>query len=241
MEFEVGEAGFSIKEFKAKHMGKRIISQRRGKGSHTYRVPTRAFKPNLIYRKVPGVITDIVNDPLRNSPLAEVAYADNNKGYIVAMEGMKVGDRIENSVVPVVSATEGQRISCIETYPNSGPKLCRSPGSFAIVESKTEKECVIVLPSKKKMKVNSQCLVTLGIPAGEGRNEKPWVKAGKKWTAMHARGKLYPRTSGVAMNAVDHPFGGGYTGLGKPKSVSRDAPPGRKVGSIASRRTGRKR
>jgi large subunit ribosomal protein L2 len=222
-------------------MGKRIISQRRGKGSHTYKVPEHAFKPNLQYRKVPGVVVDIVSDPLRNSPLAQVAYSDNQKGYIVAIEGMKVGDRIDGVVVPVGNLTEGQQISSIETYPNSGPKLCRSPGSFAIVESKTEKECMIVLPSKKKMKINIQCLASLGIPAGDGRSEKPWVKAGKRWTAMHARGKLYPRTSGVAMNAIDHPFGGGYTGLGKPKSVSRDAPPGRKVGSIAARRMGRRR
>ncbi len=221
-------------------MGKRIISQRRGKGSHTYRVPERAFKPNLQYRKVSGTVIDIVSDPLRNSPLAHVSYADNQKGYIVATEGMKVGDSTEGAVVPLSSLTEGQEISSIETYPNSGPKLCRSPGSFAVVESKTEKECMIILPSKKKMKLNLQCLATLGIPAGEGRGEKPWIKAGRKWNAMHARGKLYPRTSGVAMNAVDHPFGGGYTGLGKPKSVSRNAPPGRKVGAIASRRTGRR-
>ncbi|MCJ7816643.1 MAG: 50S ribosomal protein L2 [Candidatus Aenigmarchaeota archaeon] len=221
-------------------MGKRIISQRRGKGSHTYRVPNNAFKPNIQYKKQPGVVVDILSDPLRNAPLAKVAYSDNQKGFIVAIEGMRVGDRTDNLVVPLSTLTEGQQISSVETYPNSGPKLCRSPGSFAVVETKTDKEIVIILPSKKKMRLNAQCLATLGIPAGDGRNEKPWVKAGKKWTAMHARGKLYPRTSGTSMNAVDHPFGGGYTGLGKPKSVSRNAPPGRKVGSIASRRTGRK-
>jgi len=221
-------------------MGKRIRPQRRGKGSHTYRVPEHAFKPNIQYRKQPGIVVNILSDPLRNAPLAEVAYSDSQKGYIVAIEGMRVGDRIDNLVVPVGNLTEGQQISSIETYPNSGPKLCRSPGSFATVEAKTEKECVIILPSKKKMKLNVQCLATLGIPAGDGRREKPWVKAGKKWNAMHARGKLYPRTSGVAMNAVDHPFGGGYTGLGKHKSISRNAPPGRKVGSISPRRMGRK-
>jgi len=222
-------------------MGKRIISQRRGKGSHTYRVPEHAFKPNIQYRKQqPGIVVNILSDPLRNAPLAEVAYDDNQKGYIVAIEGMRVGDRTDGLIVPLSTLTEGQQISSIETYPNSGPKLCRSPGSFAVVETKTDKEIVIILPSKKKMKLNAQCLATLGIPAGDGRGEKPWVKAGKKWTAMHARGHLYPRTSGSSMNAVDHPFGGGYTGLGKPKTVSRDAPPGRKVGSIAARRMGRK-
>jgi large subunit ribosomal protein L2 len=222
-------------------MGKNIIPQRRGRGSLTYRVPNNAFKPRLLYKKQNGVVADIVSDPLRNSPLAEVAYSDNSKGYIVAIEGMKVGDNIESIIVPVSSVPEGKQICCIETYPNSGPKLCRSPGSFATVESRSEKECVIILPSKKKMKINSQCIVTIGMPAGEGRREKPWVKAGKKWIAMHSRGKLYPRTSGVAMNAIDHPFGGGYTGLGKAKSVSRNAPPGRKVGSISPRRMGRRR
>jgi large subunit ribosomal protein L2 len=221
-------------------MGKRIIPQRRGKGSHTYRVPERAFKPNIQYRKQPGVVVNILSDPLRDAPLAEVAYSDSQKGYIVAIEGMRVGDKTEGLVVPLSGLAEGQQISSIETYPNSGPKLCRSPGSFATVEKKTEKECVIILPSKKKMRLNAQCLATLGIPAGEGRDEKPWVKAGKKWIAMHARGKLYPRTSGTSMNAVDHPFGGGYTGLGKPKSISRNAPPGRKVGSISPRRMGRR-
>jgi len=57
---------------------------------------------------------------------------------------------------------------------------------------------------------------------------------------MHSRGKLYPRTSGVAMNAVDHPFGG-PTKPGTPKTVSRHAPPGAKVGAWGARRTGRKR
>jgi large subunit ribosomal protein L2 len=100
---------------------------------------------------------------------------------------------------------------------------------------------VIELPSKKKKSLHPTCRVTIGVPAGEGRNEKPWIKAGRKWHAMHRRGKLYPRTSGVAMNAYDHPFGSGYSGLGKHKSVSRHAPPGRKVGSISPRRTGKKR
>jgi len=66
------------------------------------------------------------------------------------------------------------------------------------------------------------------------------VKAGKKWIAMHRKGKLYPRTSGVAMNAVDHPFGG-PTKPGKSTTVSKHAPPGAKVGSWGARRTGKKK
>jgi len=222
-------------------MGKRIIQQRRGKGSPTYRAPPYKFKPSLKYRDQPGRVVDIVSDRIRNSPLARVEYSDKSRGYIIAPEGIRVGDSIENIVLTLSRVTEGMQIFGIETYPNSGPKLCRTPGSFATMVSRGKKECIIKLPSKKKKKLNPNCRVIVGIPAGEGRREKPFVKAGKKWTAMHARGKLYPRTSGVAMNVVDHPFGGGYTGLGKPKSVSRSAPPGRKVGSVSPRRMGKKK
>jgi large subunit ribosomal protein L2 len=222
-------------------MGKRIIQQRRGKGSPTYRAPPYKFRPSLKYKDQPGRIVDIVNDRIRNSPLAEIVYSDRSKGYIIAPEGIRVGDSIENVVVLLSQVTEGMQISAIETSPNSGPKLCRTPGSFATMVSRRKNECIIQLPSKKKKKLNPNCRVIVGIPAGEGRGEKPFVKAGKKWIAMHARGKLYPRTSGVAMNVVDHPFGGGYSGLGKHKTVSRHTPPGRKVGSISPRRTGKRK
>ena len=83
-------------------------------------------------------------------------------------------------------------------------------------------------------------MVTIGIPAGAGRKEKPFVKAGVMHYARKSRGKLYPRVSGTAMNPVDHPFGG-KTKPGISKAVSRHAPPGRKVGSIAPRRMGKKK
>ncbi len=222
-------------------MGKRIIQQRRGRGTLTYRVPERKFKPLVAYRPVGGKVVDIISYPLMNAPLAVVEYADGNKGYIIAPEGMKVGENLKSYVMPVSQVPEGTKVFSIETYPNSGPKLCRTSGSAAIVVARSEKECIIQLPSKKTKKLHPDCRVTVGVPAGEGRKEKPMLKAGKKWIAMHRRGKLYPRTSGVAMNAVDHPFGAGYSGLGKHKSVSRNAPPGRKVGSISPRRSGRRK
>jgi large subunit ribosomal protein L2 len=221
-------------------MGRRLIQQKRGKGSPTYRVPEKSFSPRIEYKDKPGRIVDIRKNPLMNSPVAEVIYDDKSMGYVIAPEGITVGDATENFVKPISEVTEGSVVFGIETYPFSGPKLCRAPGSFAILVSKTDKECIIQLPSKKTKKINPNCRVSLGIPSGEGQKEKPFIKAGNKHYKMRARGKLYPRTAGVAMNAVCHPFGGGYTGLGKPKSVSRNAPPGRKVGALASRRTGRK-
>jgi large subunit ribosomal protein L2 len=222
-------------------MGKPIIPQRRGKGSRTYRMPSYAFRPDIKYKNIDGFVKDFKNDRMRNAPVAEISYLDKTIGHVIAAEGMRVGDRIQDFVMPISKVEPGARVFSIETYPNSGPKLCRTSGSCAFVVSKSDSEVIIQLPSKKKKKLHPECRVTLGMPAGEGRNEKPWVKAGKKFKAMRARGKLYPRSSGVAMNAYDHPFGGGYTGLGKHKTVSRNTPPGRKIGAIAARRTGRKR
>lgn len=222
-------------------MGKRIIPQRRGKGSLTYRVPNKSSNVKIEYRPSSGKVVDILSDPLKTSPVAKVNYDDNSKGFILAPQGIKVGDSIDKHIVPLSDVSEGTSIFAIETFPRSGPKICRSAGSFALVISKTKDECIIQLPSRKKKRLNTKCLATVGVPAGEGRTAKPWLKAGKRWIVQHKKGKLYPRTSGVAMNALDHPFGHGYSGLGKHKTISRHAPPGRKIGSIAASRSGRKK
>ena len=128
----------------------------------------------------------------------------------------------------------------MELNPGDGGKVCRTAGSSAVVVSHDRNKTVIRLPSHKFRTLSSQCRATIGKVAGSGITEKPFVKAGTKSYAMAVRNKLYPRTSGVAMNPVDHPFGG-KTKPGKHKSVSRNAPPGRKVGSISPRRTGKKK
>ena len=108
--------------------------------------------------------------------------------------------------------------------------------------AKTEKAVRIKLPSNKEKSFLPHCRAAVGIIAGGGRLEKPLLKAGIAFMKMRAKNKLYPVTSGVAMNAVDHPFGSGRgRHMGKPRTVSRHAPPGRKVGSIASRKTGKKK
>lgn len=221
-------------------MGRPIIAQKRGKGGSVYRTVPHHFQPQILYKNISGRIVDIINDKRRNSPLAKVKYQDSTVGYIIAPEGIKVGDSVENFVTALSKVEPGVPVFSIETSPNSGPKLCRTSGSCATVVSKANGKCVIQLPSKKMKTLNENCRVTIGLPAGDGRSEKPWVKAGKKWHAMHARGKLYPSTSPNKMNAVDHPFGG-HARLGRCKSCARGTPPGRKVGSIASRRTGKRK
>ena len=85
------------------------------------------------------------------------------------------------------------------------------------------------------------CRAAIGTVAGSGRVDKPFIKAGTKFHKMHARNKLYPKVCGVSMNAVDHPFGGSSSHVkGRPTQSPRSAPPGRKVGKVAPKRTGRR-
>jgi len=232
-------------------MGKRIIQRARGKGGPRYRAPSHRYAGKVSYNLSPGIksglITDIIHDPSRNAPLMIIEFPDGSKRFQIAPGGVKVGDVINygtglsiGSVVPVGKVTEGSRIFGIENRPGSGPKLCRSSGSFAVVVGEVKNKIRIKLSSGKTKEIDGKCLVSIGIPAGSGRREKPWIKAGKKYYAKKARNKLYPIVSGCKMNPVDHPFGG-KTRPGIPKSVSRHAPPGRKVGSVASRRTGRRK
>jgi len=220
-------------------MGKRIIQQRRGRGTSTYRVPHKSFRPIVEYKKEKGTVIDIVRAPLLDAPLAKIRYENGTSGFIVAPEGLMTGHDINDLIKPLSDIKEGTKIFCIETSPFSGPKLCRAPGSSATIVSKGN-TIIVQLASKKKKALHPGCRATLGTAAGEGRRDKPFVKAGPKWHAMHARGKLYPRTSGKAMNAVDHPYGGsGHGSVRRP--VSRHAPPGRKVGTVSPRRTGKKK
>jgi len=222
-------------------MGKQIISQRRGRGSPTYRTRKGNFMRRLTYHKGTGVVKDIVKDPGRTAPVAVVQYDDGSTGYILAKEGLAINESVKDMMLPLSKIPESAPIFAIESFPNSGPVFCRSGGSFAMIVSKDKNSCVVQFPSKKTRVFNPNCRATLGVPAGSGRLEKPWVKAGTRWIAMHRRGRLYPRTSACCMNAVDHPFGGSYSGVNRPKTVSRNAPPGRKVGSIAARRTGKRK
>ena len=78
--------------------------------------------------------------------------------------------------------------------------------------------------------------------AGSGRLEKPFMKAGRKYHKMKAKNKLWPKVSGIAMNAVDHPYGTSRSSKkGHPTIAKRNAPPGAKVGKLRPRRTGKKK
>jgi len=136
----------------------------------------------------------------------------------------------------------GKIVCNIELRPNDGGKIIRSSGSSAQVLSIEGKKVMIKLPSKKKVAFNARAFATIGVVAGGGRTTKPFVTAGKKFHAMKAKNKKYPHVCGVAMNSVDHPHGGTHRRTkGRPNTVRRGAPPGRKVGLIAASRTGRRK
>jgi large subunit ribosomal protein L2 len=97
------------------------------------------------------------------------------------------------------------------------------------------------MPSKKEKKFNKNCRAIIGVVAGHGRLEKPILKAGKQFYIKKAKSKLWPRTSPIKMNAIDHPFGSGRGKNPKSKIAKRNAPPGRRVGLIRPKRTGKKK
>lgn len=232
-------------------MGKRIIQRARGKGGPRYRVPSHRFLGRVEYVPVTGVsgiVKDIVHDPGRSAPVAIVKFEDGKEILHIAPEGLRAGDIVtydgEATVGNILSLSkipEGTKIFCLETFPGSGPKLCRSSGVFAIVIGAVGNKVKIQFPSGKIIELNANCRATIGVPAGGGRMDIQWRKAGKKVHAMLARGRLYPRSQGVNMSPVDHPYGGRSKRPRPSKSISRNAPPGAKVGAISPRRMGRKK
>jgi large subunit ribosomal protein L2 len=176
---------------------------------------------------------------------------NNKKVLMIATEGTSVGREVKftgskadcelGNIMPIGNIPDGYPIYNIEIKPGDGGKMVRAGGSGAYVLSHDAKKTVIKLPSGQFKTLDSLCRATVGIAAGGGRQEKHFMKAGKKWHAQRGKGRNYPVVRGVAMNPVDHPHGGGsHQHVGKPSCVSRDAPPGRKVGNIAARRTGRR-
>jgi len=231
-------------------MGKRIIQQRRGKGSPTYRTKQSAFSIKLTYPDIQGkgVILKLVNSLGYTAPF--VLIKSNNKTFFnVATENLYVGQEIEigdnaqiksGNILPLKSIPIGTEICNIEQYKFSGGKMVRTSGSSAVITKKAGNHATLLLPSKKEVILSDDIRATVGKIAGSGRTDKPIVKAGRRYFALRARCRHYPRTSPIKRNAVNHPFGGGRgKNMGKSSIAPRWAPPGRKVGLLRPRKTGR--
>lgn len=232
-------------------MGKRIIPRARGKGGPRYVAPSHRYLGRVEYVKLEnarGVVMDIMRDPGRSAPVAIIKFDNGQRLLHVVPEGLSVGDTINydgeakiGNVLKLSSIPVGTRVYGVETFGGSGPKFCRSSGSFATVVNSAGNSVTLQFSSGKLKIMNGNCRATIGVPAGGGRQEKPWGKAGKHLHAMQAHNKLFPRSAGVAMTATDHPFGGKKKAARPSKSVSRHQPPGSKVGSISPRRLGRRK
>lgn len=235
-------------------MGHRITTQSRGKGGPTYRVPSHRYKAQLKHfgsgeETVSGQVIDIEHDPARHTPIALVKFEDGSKEYALVTEGVGIGDDIawgpkalvkNGHTLPLGAIPTGAYICNIEARPNDGGKFVRASGVQAIVLDKTDEKVAVQMPSGATKWFNIRCRATIGIVAGGGRGEKPFVKAGNKFHKMRNTASNWPRVRGVAMNVIDHPFGGGgHQHPGRPKTIARGTSPGRAVGHMAARKTGR--
>ncbi|MFH0971014.1 MAG: 50S ribosomal protein L2 [Candidatus Micrarchaeota archaeon] len=236
-------------------MGTVIISQKRGKGGPIYRTPTHRFisdakYPGIKGDKVRGEVIDFIQDPSKDTLLAKILLENNKEIYLLASEGMKIGQAIQigksaeiciGNITTLENIPDSTLVFDIELKPNDGGKLARCSGAFASVVSHDEDTgfVEIKLASKQTMMLDRNCRATLGIASGGGRTEKPLKKAGTAHYKWHSRNKYWPKVRGGAMSAYDHPHGG--KSFGKSSMRKRGTPPGKYVGHRAASRTGRKR
>lgn len=235
-------------------MGKSLIQQARGKGGPVYRARSFAYAGDAKLRPetqtlIQGTITNIVKCPGHSAPLIEIKYEDGIQSIIPAPEFVKVGDKVQagpgsevsyGNTLTLKDIPEGTPVYNIELQPGDGGRFCRTSGSTAKLLAKTENYATIQLPSKKEKTFPINCRAIIGIVAGGGRLEKPMLKAGVKHFRKRMTNKRWPNPSAAAQNAVDHPYGNKRTSRkAKNKAVGHFAPPGRKVGKLWPRQSGR--
>lgn len=237
-------------------MGKQIRVQRRGKGGSVFTArsfrrvaPVRFPLATEAYPSLSGVVREIMHDPGRGTPLAFIEFADGNACCLAAPEGLGLNQSIVigasappevGNVLPLGRMPEGTLVCSVELRPGDGGRLARASGAYCMVVAHTPQGTELRLPSGKSVYMNDKCRAMVGVVAAAGRTEKPFLKAGAVKKLMRSRGRVWPTTKGQKMISASHPHGGGrHKHAGKPTTVSRNAPPGRKVGMIAARQTGR--
>jgi len=162
---------------------------------------------------VPGIVKSVEYDPTRTARIALIYYKDGEKRYIIAPNGIKVGQEIISGkgAAPEVGNTLylsevplGTVIHNIELRPNQGAKLARSAGSYAQLTAKDGKFVVVKLPSGETRLILATCRATIGTVSNSEHMLERSGKAGKsRWLGRR------PRVRGVVMNPIDHPMGGG--------------------------------
>ena len=190
----------------------RITSRRRG-GGHRRRYRIIDFKRNKF--DIQGEVFSIEYDPNRSSRIALIKYEDNEKRYIIAPQGLKVGDKIISSVdntIPYKTGNctmlknipDGVSVHNIELKPGKGAQMARSAGTYARIMAKENNMITLKLPSGEMRMVMDTCLATVGVVGNTSHENIKIGKAGRsRWLGKR------PKVRGVAMNPVDHPHGGG--------------------------------
>ena len=180
-------------------------------GGHRQHYRVIDFKRNK--KQVPAVVATIEYDPNRTAFIALLHYADGEKRYILAPQGLQVGTTVisGNDVAPEIGNSLqlknmplGTMVHNIEMQPTQGGKIARSAGSSAQLSNKEEKYAVLKMPSGELRKVLINCYATVGVVSNSDHSLQSMGKAGRnRWRGIR------PRNRGVAMNPVDHPMGGG--------------------------------
>ena len=235
-------------------MGKRIISRRRGAGTGPYVSPSHRHHgavrlPEAVLTGE-GRIVELEHAPGRSSPVALVEMPGGTTLRLVAPSGAATGDRLSvgtggqlarGSILPLGEIPDGTLVCNIEVQPNDGGKLVRAAGTSALVVAHQGPTVTLELPSGSFKEFRGNCRAQVGLVAGGGRGERPFIKAGKKVQAFRSLSKPAFKVRGVAMNPVNHPFGGGsHQHVGRPSSVSSGTWPGAKVGRFGPRKKKKK-
>ena len=198
--------------------GKITVRHRGGGSKRKYRIID--FKRNK--DGVPATVKSIEYDPNRTANIALIAYADGQKAYILAPEGLKVGQKVMNGAdaeiavgncLPLENIPVGTQIHNIELMPGKGGQLVRAAGNSAQLMAKEGKYATLRLPSGEMRMVPIECRASVGVVGNGDHNLVNIGKAGRK---RHMG--IRPTVRGSVMNPNDHPHGGGEgkTGIGRP-------------------------
>ncbi|MHA2000940.1 MAG: 50S ribosomal protein L2 [Promethearchaeota archaeon] len=238
-------------------MGRRILVQRRGKGTQNFRSPKHKKRGAVKYitpiaddTVITGKVIDFIHEGGRGTPLAMMEYDNGTRKLWLPPEGIFIGDSFQigrkteiaiGNTMCLINIPEGTLVYNLELALGDGGKICRAGGTTATVVTRNPKGVTVLFPSGKRKIFNPNCRATIGVVAGGGRTTKPILKAGNMHHLMKTKATNWPRITSSGMNACSHPFGGGRKKMsGRPTTTSRNAPPGRKVGMIAARQSGRK-
>ena len=188
----------------------RITTRHQG-GGHKRRYRVIDFKRDK--DGVPAKVAHIEYDPNRSARIALLHYADGEKRYIVAPQGLKVGETVESgpnadikvgNALPLESMPTGTTIHNIELYPGRGAQFVRSAGTSAQLQAKEKGYGVIRMPSSELRRISLACRATVGEVGNSDHSNTDGGKAGRtRWRGVR------PTVRGTAMNPVDHPHGGG--------------------------------